>query len=137
MLAAWAGQLPYVDVLTLNGRPGPKAPRDRIFLNIVALLPKCQPLQETLAIADRGQTITRMPLRSDGTIPTVATNSMLHCFQTGKCLQTYEVAALMGLKLERLRLAGVSEAAMHKRLGLGSHIAVMGARELCLIAPLL
>ena len=116
---------------------GPTAPRERILLNIVALLPKCQPLQETLAIADRGQTITRMPLRSDGTIPTVATNSLLHCFQTGECLQTYEVAALMGLKLESLKLVGVSEAAIRKRLGLGIHIAVMGAMELCLMAPLL
>ena len=136
-LAAWAGQLTYVDVLALNGRPGPKAPRERILLNIVALLPKCQPLQETLAIADRGQTITRISLRSDGTIPTVATNSLLHCFRTGECLQTYEVAALMGLKLERLRLAGVSAAAIRKRLGLGIHVAVMGAMELCLMAPLL
>ena len=137
VLAAWAGQLTYLDVLALNGRPGPDHPRERNLLNIVALLPKCQPLQETVAIADRGQTITRNPLRSDGTIPTVATNSMLHCFQTGECLQTYEVAALMGLKLESLRLAGVSEAAIRKRLGLGIHIAVMGAIELCLMAPLL
>ena len=137
VLAAWAGQLTYVDVLALNGRPGPLAPRERNLLNIVALLPKCQPHQETVAIADRGQTSTRIPLRSDGTIPTVATNNCLHCFRTGECLQTYEVAALMGLKLESLRLAGVSEAAIRKRLGLGIHIAVMGAMALRLMVPLL
>ena len=67
----------------------------------------------------------------------MATNSALHCFWTGECLQTYEVAALMGLKLESLKLVGVSETTIRKRLGLGIHIAVMGAMELCLMAPLL
>ena len=83
VVAAWAGQLTYLDVLALNGRPGPDAPRERNLLSIVALLPKCQPLQETVAIADRSQTITRIGLRSDGTIPTVAVNSALHCFRPG------------------------------------------------------
>lgn len=130
-------RLTYLNVLELFGRDGPASARERNLLNIVACLPRCDPLASTLAVVDRGQALERAPIMFDGAVATLAQNSAMHVMRTGSCLTTAELAALMGLRLERLDVRAFTSRAFNARLGQSIHVSVMGSMLLALVAPLL
>ncbi len=126
-------QLTYIQVLEQQGQPTPQSQRVRNLLNVFALLPDCNPLSRTLAIADVSQGIDRTAFRLDGNIPTVAKNSELFSLGMGRFLTTCEVAALMGFKLDLMNLKGVNEAAFRRILGNTIHVSSAGAMLLALV----
>lgn len=129
------GKLTYLQVLELHGLRGPVHPRQRNCLNVFALLPKSQPLNDTLAVVDLSQSIDMRVLQFDGSIPTLAKNSAIFCLQAGRFLTTPEKAYLMGFKTDNLAFpAGCSEGWYRERLGLCIHVASMGAMLLSLVA---
>ena len=132
-----SARLTYLQVLQIHGEEGPRNARERNMLNIIALLPRNRPLGQTCCVIDRSQSIDWLAPRWDGTIPTLATNSVLHCFRTGSALTTFQLASLMGLRMEKMDVSGISETAMRQRLGLSIHISVMGLAMLALAAPFL
>ena len=103
-------------------------------MNILALHPDAQPLNDTLMIAGISQNPGFGSLLFDGAVPTVTTTSALHCFQVGQALSTYQLSSLMGLDLEGVDLRGVQEAWMRRQLGLGVHIASFGLVLLAVMA---
>ena len=103
-------------------------------MNIFALDPEAEPLNDTLMIADISQSPGFGSLLFDGAVPTLTTTSALHCLQVGHALNTYQLSSLMGLSLEGVDLRGVQEAWMRRRLGLGVHIASFGLVLLAVMA---
>ena len=69
----------YVQMLELMNLSVPTSARERNLLNIVARLPAAQPLRTTRLIFDLSQAIDRCRPRSDGVVPTMATNSVMWC----------------------------------------------------------
>ena len=136
-IQAAAQKLTYIQVLELQGGQGPRSPRERNLLNILAVMPRNMPLQTSTCIVDLSQSADFAQPRWDGTVPTIATNSAMHCFRSGKRLSTYQMAALMGLRLEAVDLTHVTENQFRVRLGLSIHIAVMGFMLLALLTPAL
>ena len=127
-------KLRYVQVLEMNGIVCPAQARCRTWLNILAVHPDAQPLNDTLMIADISQNPGFGSVLFDGVVPTLTTTSALHCLQVGHALNTYQLSSLMGLSLEGVDLRGVQEAWMRRRLGLGVHIASFGLVLLAVMA---
>ena len=44
------GTLTYLQVMEMNGRKGPQQPRQRVLINLIAILPDTQPLNDTLMV---------------------------------------------------------------------------------------
>ena len=49
------GMVTYLQVLEMNGRQGPQQPRQRALINLVAIRPDTQPLNDTLRVGDVSQ----------------------------------------------------------------------------------
>ena len=76
---------------------GPRHPRKRIYINLIALSPRSMPLSGTLMIVDISQNPPFGDLHSNGECPTFTTSSDLWAFQAGEALRMPLYAALMGL----------------------------------------
>ena len=129
-------RLTYLNVVEMSERTGPTSARERNLLNIFACLHRCYPLGSTLAVVDRGQQIDRTTTAFDGSVPTLAQNSAMHSMQMGKCFTTADLAALMGIRLEKTDLNVFTERTYQAHLGQSIHVAVMGAMLLALVAPM-
>ena len=80
------------------------------------------PLSDTLLLVDTSQNPFFGSFPSDGMAPTFTTTSQLRCLSAGRYLHTWELAALMGLDTQKLKLEGQSEPWFRKRLGLAVHV---------------
>ena len=49
------GTLTYIQVMEMSGRKGPQQPRQRVLINLIAILPDTQPLNDTLMVGDVSQ----------------------------------------------------------------------------------
>lgn len=128
-------KLTYLQVLELHGMRGPQHPRQRNLLNVVALLPRAQPLSDTLLLVDLSQSVDRVVLQWDGSMPTLARNSQIFCLQAGRCLTTEEKAFLMGFPMGRMKFPQeCTEHWLCERLGLSIHVASFGIMLLALTA---
>ena len=128
------GKLTYTQVLELQGLPGPAHPRQRNCLNVFALLPRSQPLNDTLLLADLSQSVDMRVLQYDGSMPTLARNSAIFCLQAGQFLTTRQKAALMGFRLSHMTFPSqCTESWFRERLGLCIHAGSMGAMLFALI----
>ena len=116
----------YLHCLEMQGGQGPTQPRARVLLNIMALLPQSQPLQDTLLLVDKSQNPPFGPLPTDGLAPTLTTTSQLWCMSAGRELRAWELAALMGFDCHHLVLKGQTEAWFRKRLGMTVHVSNFG-----------
>ena len=96
------------------------------LLNIVAMLRQNQPLKDTLMLVDKSQNPQFGGLPTDGLAPTLTTTSQLWCMSAGRELQTWELAMLMGLDINKMVLKGQTEAWFRRRLGLAVHVASFG-----------
>ena len=96
------------------------------MLNIAAMLPQSNPLQDTLMLVDRSQNPGFGTWSSDGMAQTLTTNSHLWCMSAGRELNAWELATLMGLDTFKMDLKGQTEAWFRKRLGLTVHVANLG-----------
>ncbi len=134
---AEASKLTYVQVMAMHGLEAPSSPRQRNLLNVLALLPQAQPLNETLLVADLGQSVDAPAQIFDGSVPAFLSNSALFCFRAGAFLTTAQKGALMGYRLDHLRLEHCSEAWLSGKLGSSVHVANMGAMLMALVAPAL
>lgn len=135
--SARSGKLTYVQVLELSRghAAGPQNPRQRNMLNVYALLPRSYPLNDTLLLADLSQAVDRDGMRYDGTSPTLATNSQWWCFRAGMFLTVPHKAALQGFRIDQLKFpTSCTEPFFRERLGLGIHVASMGAMLLAAVA---
>ena len=133
--ASQCSKLTYLQVLEMNGLKGPANPRQRNCLNVFALLPQSQPLNDTLLLADLSQGVDMAVLQRDGSLPTLARNSSIFCLQAGRFLTTPEKAALMGINLGHLHFPQqCTEAWLKERLGLSIHVASLGTMMLSLVA---
>ena len=65
-------------------------------------------------------------MTNGGDVPTITTRSSLFCFRLGACLDTIQLAALMGSDLNTLDLGSFTEAWVRQRIGLCVHIASYG-----------
>ena len=104
----------------------PQSARERNLLNIVARLPAAQPLRTTRLIFDLSQAIDRCRPRSDGVVPTMATNSEMWCMRAGRALTVSEMAKLMGENLDDVDLRLTTEPQMRHMLGMSMHVATAG-----------
>ena len=120
------GKMTYIHALEMQGGVGPKQPRARVLLNIVALLPRSHPLNDTLMLVDKSQNPPFGSLPADGLAPTLTTTSQLWCMSAGRELTASELAALMGFDTKRMVLKGQTEAWFRKRLGLAVHVPNFG-----------
>lgn len=127
-------KLTYVQVLEMNGAKAPDAPRLRTYLNIMALHPHARPLNSTLMIVDVSQNPPYQGMCRNGVVPTLATSSAPFCFQTGEFLTTYQIAALMGIQLEKIELMDFKETWLRKKVGLCVHTASFGVALMALAA---
>ena len=124
-----ADKLTYIQVQELYVGQGPQAPRERNLLNIIAMLPACQPLQRTLAIIDKSQSIGMGGQRQDGLVPCMACNADMWVLRLGRRLSLAEVAKLMGHKPEALDVDGVTKTQMVKMFGMALHKGTAGCRR--------
>ena len=120
------GKVTYVHALEMQGGVAPTQPRVRIMLNIAAMLPQSNPLQDTLMLVDKSQNPGFGTWTSDGMAQTLTTNSQLWCMSVGRELKAWELAALMGFDTSKMELKGQTEAWFRKRLGLTVHVANFG-----------
>ena len=116
----------YVQMLELMNLSVPTSARERNMLNIIARLPAAQPLRTTRLIFDLSQAIDRCRPRSDGVVPTMATNSRMWCMRAGRALTVSEMAKLMGENLDDVDLRVTSEPQMRHMLGMSMHVATAG-----------
>ena len=126
--------LSYVQALEAQGGIAPTTQRARVLLNIIASLPRRQPLKDSAMCADLSQNPPFGTYAVDGMAPTLTTTSDLWCLSSGRRLERWELAALMGLTAETLRLNGQSEAWFRKRLGLTVHVPNFGLALTALMA---
>ena len=96
------------------------------MLNIIANLPKCQPLQSSTAIVDISQGIDHISPRFDGVAPTAATNSVLFSLSDGKALSMLEMGELMGHQVRKIDYSGISHSQFRHLIGMSVHVATMG-----------
>ena len=116
------------------GLLGPKSPRQRNMLNVLALLPAAQPLQSTMMIMDISQAIDRCCPRYDGTVPTMGVNASMWSMRAGRLLDVSEMAKMMGLDLSEVDLRSTSEYQMRQILGMSMHVATTGFALIGLLA---
>ena len=142
-------RLPYQDLITLStslitycqaaeaqGFVMPTAPRERNLINVVATASGVQPLENTLALLDKAQSLGRTSTKVDGSVPMLGTNSSLVSLGTASTLTTAEVAKLMGHELQSLNLQGITERQLRGMIGMSLHRATAGLLMLGLIASL-
>ena len=122
-----ADKLTYVQVLELHGGTGPKAPRERNMLNIMALLPQCQPLRSTLTMLDKSQSIGMGGVKSNGVVPTMACNADMWALRDGRSLSVGEIAKLMGHKPEDIKSDGLCKTQVKKMFGMSLHKGTAGS----------
>ena len=134
--AAADGRVTYVQALELMGLLGPKSPRQRNMLNVLALLPAAQPLQSTMMIMDISQAIDRSCPWYDGTVPTMGVNASMWSMRAGRLLDVSEMAKMMGLDLSEVDLRCTSEGQMRRILGMSIHVATAGFALIGLLAAL-
>ena len=115
---------------------GPKSPRERNMLNLVALLPCADPLRSTMMIMDISQAIDRARAKLDGSVPTMGTNARMWSMQAGRLLDVSEMAKLMGLHLAGVNLQCTTENQMRKMLGMSIHVATSGLALIALLAAI-
>ena len=130
-------QLSYVQLADLQGVDTPKQPRVRHMLNVLAeSLPEADPLADTVAIVDITQSLERQPWKLDGTVPPIATNTVLWSLMLGKCLTTKQTAELMGHRFAdgRTDFATISKTAQKTLIGNSIHVAVIGSLMIAEIA---
>ena len=126
------GCLTYMQALELDKetplpiRNVPQSARERNLLNVFARLPAAQPLRSTLMILDISQAIDRCHAKTDGTVPTMATNAKMWSIRAGRALEVVEMAKLMGHDLADVNLRGTSENQMRHMLGMSMHVATAG-----------
>ena len=126
------GCLTYMQALELDKeaplpiRNVPQSARERNLLNVFARLPAAQPLRSTLMILDISQAIDRCHAKTDGTVPTMATNAKMWSIRAGRALEVVEMAKLMGHDLADVNLRGTSENQMRHMLGMSMHVTTAG-----------
>ena len=120
------GKVAYVHALEMQGGVAPTLPRARVMLNIAAMLPQSNPLQDTLMLVDTSQNPPHGTRPHDGMAQTLTTTSQLWCMSAGRELKAWELAALMGFDTSKMALKGQTEAWFRKRLGLTVHVANFG-----------
>ena len=130
------GKLTYCNVLDIYGQLDITSPRVRNMLNLVAHLPKCQPLDATAAVMDISQGIDRAHIATDGTLPTAATNSQLLCLCDASVLNEFQMGELMGHNMRALSFAGLSASQVRRLLGMSVHVSVMGVGLLALLGAI-
>ena len=106
----------------------PQSARERNLLNVFARLPAAQPLRSTMMILDISQAIDRCHAKTDGTVPTMATNAKMFSIRAGRALSVVEMAKLMGHDLAdtRVNLRCTSENQMRHMLGMSMHVTTAG-----------
>ena len=130
------GTLTYLQVMEMNGRKGPQQPRQRVLINLIAILPDTQPLNDTLMVGDVSQNPPFGYLFTQGDTPVFTTSSNVWVFQVGHALRTHHMAALMGLDLSMVTFsADMSESWFRQRLGLARHIPHVGLVLMAALAP--
>ena len=82
------GMMTYLQVLEMHGRPGPTHPRQRVLINLLALLPEAQPLNDTLLVGDVSQNPPFGDWYLEGDTPVFTTSSCVWIFQIGQTLNT-------------------------------------------------
>ena len=122
-------KLTYCQVVELSGQTLSNSPRERNLLNIIANLPRVHPLSDTLAVFDLSQSIDRISISTNGTVPTSATNSSFICLCDGHTLNVMQIGYLMGHKMAKLDYSGISAAHLKHMLGMSFHVSSVG---LCL-----
>ena len=120
------GKMTYIHALEMQGGVAPTQPRARIMLNIAAMLPQSQPLQDTLMLVEKSQNPGFGSWPTAGMAPTLITNSQLWCMSAGRELEAWELAVLMGFDTSQMVLKGQTEGWFRKRLGLTVHVANFG-----------
>jgi hypothetical protein len=112
----------------------PPQQRARVLLNLYASMRQHHPLSDTLLLLDTSQNPSFGACPTDGMVPTFTTTSQLWCLSARRYLLTWELAALMGLGTQKLKLAGQSEQWFRKRLGLAVHVPNCGLALLAVLA---
>ena len=131
------GTLTYIQVMEMSGRKGPQQPRQRVLINLIAILPDTQPLNDTLMVGD----VSQNPPFGDnffaqGETPVFTTSSNVWVFQVGQTFRTHHMAALMGLDLSMVTFsAHMSESWFRRRLGMAVHIPNFGLVLMAALAP--
>ena len=126
------GCLTYMQALELDKetpqpiRNVPQSARERNLLNVFARLPAAQPLRSTLMILDISQAIDRCHAKTDGTVPTMATNAKMWSIRAGRALEVVEMAKLMGHDLADVNLRVTTENQMRHMLGMSMHVTTAG-----------
>lgn len=129
-------RLTYCNILQLHGKSVSTRPREINMLNIAAHLPKCQPLDKTLAILDMSQGIDWLNIQTDGTVQTMATNSTMLCLQDGHILTEMQMATLMGHICSTLKFRHTSANQFKKLIGNCVHVSVMGLAVFAILGSL-
>ena len=126
----------YLNVLEMHGGLGPDIPRKRIYLNLVAMCPKSQPLADTLMVVDLAHIGPFGVLHNDGAAPTCTANSDMWVFHAGVALSVQHYSALMGLDLSTVALSRkMADSWMRKRLCMADHIGNFGVVLLAAVTP--
>ena len=123
------GCLTYIQALELIDKKNvPTSVRERNLLNVFARLPVAQPLRSTVTIMDISQAIDRCKPKTDGSVPTMATNAKMFSIRAGRALSVVEMAKLMGHDLAdtTVNLRGTSENQMRHMLGMSMHVTTAG-----------
>ena len=132
------GTLTYLQVMEMNGRKGPQQPRQRVLINLIAILPDTQPLNDTLMVGDVSQNPPFGSMFAGGDTPVLTTSSSVWAFQAGQALRTHHMAALMGIDLSMVIFpAHTSEAWFRQRLGVAVHVPNFGLVLTAALAPAL
>ena len=128
----------YLQVLEMNGRQGPQQPRKRVLINLIAIRPDVQPLNDTLMVGDVSQNPPFGSMFLGGDTPVLTTSSNMWVFQAGQALNANHMAALMGIDLSTVIVsAHMSEAWFRQRLGLAVHVPNFGLVLMAALAPAL
>ena len=129
------GRVTYLQALELiGGLQGPKSPRERNLLNLLALLPAADPLRSTMMIMDISQAIDRARPKFDGTVPTMGTNARMWSMKAGRLLTVSEMAKLMGVDIRECNLEFTTECQMRRMLGMSIHVGTSGFALIGLLA---
>lgn len=131
-----AERLTYCRVAEMQGRATPSSARERSLLNLLAHMEVLRPIAATQGILDLSQAIDRCSLRTDGSIPTVATNTRLWSLSDAEELSLGSVAYLHGHDLAALRGLPESPAQLRCLLGNGLHRACVGMLEAAAFAAI-
>ena len=138
MVSKRKGAVTYLQVLERNGRKGPQKPRKRVLINLIAIRPELQPLNDTLMVGDVSQNHPGPfgSMFAGADTPEVTTSSSVWAFQAGQVLRTRHMAALMGIDLSMVIFADhMSEAWLRQRLGLAVHVPNFGLVLTAALAP--